>query len=640
MASQPLLGKSLTNNQQDLLLAALNSQAEHRGSSNPQGTSGPRTSVPDMATLQESGLYISPQQATLDSFDDFSPDLDYLDGDGFDFESADLGGEMIGGLPGGLDGGSNLHDKRKNSDDSNGSDEGDAKRQEFQDGEKSSKKPGRKPLTSEPTTVSRAIYLRCEKGPDSFAKKRKAQNRAAQRAFRERKEAHLKDLETKVNELTKTQEDDKRENGLLKAQVERMKGELKEYRKRLSLNGTSGANRSPPQTAYGTGRSNSKDATLDNGFNFDFPAFGSLPGSQIFGNQTFTNGSTAAVVQRNSATPPNTTSTINGSFSSTAQQQSQTNSRQNSMGRSQSPGNLGLGTTTSPVQMTGSNATFATYSTMDNMHGFATTLAPSASLSNDPFGDLFSPSILRSGSMDGPENYFAGNTQTGTTLNTRSTSDPHGGDTTAGLNRVFQFNSNSSGGSDSASPSASSGSQWNGQANSSTGTSPEPSHGSPGTKLNDKFTNTQRQTSPLAVTNQVTDNNDIFNTTDYSLPSVNIFDPMLFGDYRESQDAIIGGGDFTGGFFEDALQPFDYNSPSNLFGILQSPQPMTQQLPVNNNVTSNAPITSANLMAEMDKTCGGGDDDYGLPNTTKISNSPPNAPKTEEGKYISCNNIW
>lgn len=45
------------------------------------------------------------------------------------------------------------------------------------------------------------------------SQKRKAQNRAAQRAFRERKERHLKDLETKVDELEKASESTNHENG-------------------------------------------------------------------------------------------------------------------------------------------------------------------------------------------------------------------------------------------------------------------------------------------------------------------------------------------------------------------------------------------------------------------------------------------
>lgn len=300
-----------------------------------------------------------------------------------------------------------------------------------------------------------------------------------------------------------------------------------------------------------------------------------------------------------------------------------------------SSGSITGTTTGSPAQMANVDATFATYSTNDNMHGFASTLPPMGGTSNDPFGDLFSPSILKSASVDSTNNYFPNTTQATATTNMNTVLDPNGGDSTAGLNRVFQFNSNSSGGSDTASPSASSASQWNGNANSSCGTSPEPSHGSPANKTNDKLL--QRNQSPLATSNQTTIDNTLFSTTaDYDLPSLETFDPVLFGDYRESNDAIVGGGDFTGGFFDEALQPFDYSSPSNLFGILQSPKPQTQQLQISSK-PANAPTPSQNLMAEMDKTREGVDDDYGLP----VTASEPSRPlKKEEGKFISCNNIW
>ena len=87
---------------------------------------------------------------------DFTPDLDYFEGDAsFDFDNADLGGEMIGALPGvDANGNPEQHDKRKSPDENGSPEEGDAKRQELQEGEKGSKKPGRKPLTNEPTTVS------------------------------------------------------------------------------------------------------------------------------------------------------------------------------------------------------------------------------------------------------------------------------------------------------------------------------------------------------------------------------------------------------------------------------------------------------------------------------------------------------
>ena len=144
----------LSHNQQDLLLAALNTQAGGRQNTYPQAgvSGGLKHESPSEETMNGAGgntLFMSPQQAELDNFNvDYTPDLDYLDGDGFDFENADLGGEMIGALPGD---GTDQHEKRKATDDGSGSDEGDAKRQE---GEKGAKKPGRKPLPSEPTTVS------------------------------------------------------------------------------------------------------------------------------------------------------------------------------------------------------------------------------------------------------------------------------------------------------------------------------------------------------------------------------------------------------------------------------------------------------------------------------------------------------
>ena len=107
---------------------------------------------------------------------------------------------------------------------------------------------------------------------NSTVKKRKAQNRAAQRAFRERKEKHLKDLETKVQDLEKASETANNENSILRAQVEKMSAELREYRKRLS---TSGNGRSPPLNGglppYLSGRgSNNNTVNNPNDVNFQF----------------------------------------------------------------------------------------------------------------------------------------------------------------------------------------------------------------------------------------------------------------------------------------------------------------------------------------------------------------------------------
>jgi len=277
------------------------------------------------------------------------------------------------------------------------------------------------------------------------------------------------------------------------------------------------------------------------------------------------------------------------------------------------------------------DSSFSTFSSANNMHGFASTLPQMNS--SDPFRDLFSPSILKSANTNG-SNYF-GNPQN-SAITTKF--DPNtGGDSTAGFNRVFQFNGGSSA-SDSASPSNSSSSQWNANgANSSCGTSPEPSHGSPANRADratDSFSDKSNSQHGSGSNQQITGNPNLGftgNNIDYTLPSAQTFDPVLFGEIRDNN---ILGNDFTGGFFDDALNqaPYDFGSPSNLFGILQSPQQTNATLGANSNA-ANAPTPSRNLMAEIDKTRDGGDDDYGLPTTQ---------PKKAEGsgKLVSCNTIW
>lgn len=88
----------------------------------------------------------APGSATLDFSDDspfldFDPEADFGD-ESFDF---DENARMIGDIPG------ELHDKRKSIDGKDDDDEGGGKRREGED--KTAKKPGRKPLTSEPTSV-------------------------------------------------------------------------------------------------------------------------------------------------------------------------------------------------------------------------------------------------------------------------------------------------------------------------------------------------------------------------------------------------------------------------------------------------------------------------------------------------------
>ena len=442
-------------------------------------------------------------------------------------------------------------------------------------------------------------------------------------------------------------EADKHEKGILKAQVERLQVELKGYRKRLSLNnGGVGSRGSPPLTAYtGQTRSNSGSSTGGNNFQFEFPKFGALPSSQMFGNQkSIANGANNGVVNRGSNTPPVITqspASIGGVLNGAPVQPQRENS---TSGRKMSPKTNtlqfnGLQNTGSPVQYANLMPSVG-YSSANNMHGFASTLPQMGGDSS--FGDLFSPSLLKSASMDGnnyfgtsPQDQVANNNGSQTTYNTGS-----GGDSTAGLNRVFQFNGGSSG-SDSASPSACSSSQWNANgANSSCGTSPEPSHDSPANKDKNavSFCDKLNEQAGCFADFSKQDNKQNVgftgNQIDYTVPSTATFDPVLFGDYRETNDAMFGGNDFSTGFFDDALNPapFDYGSPSNLFGILQSPQQSNATLNAQN-AAVNAPAPSRNLMAEIERTREGGDDDYGLPTVQPK--------KTDSGgKLISCNNIW
>jgi AP-1-like factor len=148
----------LSPHQQDLLFAALNS---NRTTAADQQNGDGQTIAP---AAFDNNATTSPLQApgsgSLANLDE-SPFIDY----DYDFDNeASYGeydfsnlpqGQMIGNLPGTSSDGdaaaNESHDKRGLSDDEENDDEPDGKRREGDD--KTSKKPGRKPLTSEPTSV-------------------------------------------------------------------------------------------------------------------------------------------------------------------------------------------------------------------------------------------------------------------------------------------------------------------------------------------------------------------------------------------------------------------------------------------------------------------------------------------------------
>ena len=136
MSRQSTEGLFLSRDQQDLLMAALNSNKSSNQQSKQIATPQNINFTPTMSAPGSANLDFSDESPFLD----FDPDADF--DESFDF---DENARMIGDIPG------ELHDKRKSLDGKDDDDEGGGKRREGED--KTAKKPGRKPLTSEPTSV-------------------------------------------------------------------------------------------------------------------------------------------------------------------------------------------------------------------------------------------------------------------------------------------------------------------------------------------------------------------------------------------------------------------------------------------------------------------------------------------------------
>ncbi|KKK14482.1 hypothetical protein P175DRAFT_0440206 [Aspergillus ochraceoroseus IBT 24754] len=493
-------GLYLSPGEQDLLLAALSSN--NRPSKQQQSTSRSKSeSNPDSTPGHASSgsFSTSPgfdRQAHFDSlkyeespFLDFNPELDW------DFQGSE---DLIGDLPESAppeeyEGGEKRKDIDGEDDDKN--EASGKKRRESVD--KIAKKPGRKPLTSEPTS------------------KRKAQNRAAQRAFRERKEKHLKDLETKVDELQKASDGANQENGLLRAQVERLQVELREYRKRLSWvtsgNALSAINSYP-------GNTNRLNRLSNNELMFDFPKFGDLPGARIFND--------GALAKSN-----------------------QNNAKEDQPG-ARIPGVLNRDSFAQPAK----NSSPVKQSNSPSLQGIAAAKSSAAS-----------PVFPNGPTQHTPPALSAYEFRQTASLHDTSNSD---------------------------SPSSSSDSHRS-QFLSSSGTSPEPSAQSPATKPKEASSNHTCTYSTIDgeasfcaqlgmacgnISNPVPavrhKSEDITSTPSQPTSNDNVqgfdflaqqnggqFDPLLFGDWREPQDAILSQ-DFNT-FFDDAFPLPDLGSPSH-----------------------------------------------------------------------------
>lgn len=356
--------------------------------------------------------------------------------------------------------------------------------------------------------------------------KRKAQNRAAQRAFRERKEKHLKDLETKVEDLEKASESANHENSMLRAQIEKMSTELSEYRKRFSLNGarsTSLGSTNVPSYLTGKGL-NAISNPNDVNFSFEFPTFGRLPG------------------------PPQRTTSDRSSPSDLS-----------------SPGFGQTSVSNSRSQSLQSN----------NLAGQPLTQSPTNLDANDmsALSGIFSPSLLASVSKSPDYDFFA-NTNNGTN-GSRSSTDSNGPNTSYSSPSASSNGQQGSSSSCGTSPEPTLQSPHVSKPLESTLTTIGEEKANEGEltfceKLNMACGNS-KQPVPRTMSKPDTGNfaaNQIFdyNGIDWlAQQNNNQFDPQLFGDYREPQDSILAGDAFGADtFFSDAFAFPDFQTPVSL----------------------------------------------------------------------------
>lgn len=355
------------------------------------------------------------------------------------------------------------------------------------------------------------------------------------------------------------------ENGLLRAKVQRLQVEVQEYRKRLSLNGM----RSMPSSrtsSLGT-NNNIANAKLTN-FQFEFPRFGDPLSEQFIQNDMTADihNLSSPLVNKlsNQSSIPGVLSRPNANPRSVSVHEGLI-----------SPGlSVEFPIQDSPLSLTKTNSSSIA----------ATDQGTNASSAE---GNMISP------------------TRSETTKEPGDSDKPQGSVSSVATNqnRVFKFNSGAAN-SVTNSPSTSPWSQFG--PSSSAGTSPEPGHDSPynsktkddqprsiGVDVLDANKQAEDNSLPqnipyatpqtespfninpfnpvqLATTTHPTTNTDTHFSSTTVEPkgfdwlanesSSGQFDPVLFGQYRESQDAIVGNGDFTNGFFDDAL-PFGTGSP-------------------------------------------------------------------------------
>lgn len=377
--------------------------------------------------------------------------------------------------------------------------------------------------------------------------------------------------------------------------------ELKEYRKRLSLNAT-GTSYSPPQSATRSSYSNS-----GSDFQFAFPKFGDLPGSFL------KNGSMAKT----------TSPTALGTRSASA-----SNSNVPGVARTTSSDSA---TGKSPTGRNGVTASPQTYQARTN--GF----------DNNNFGELnglFSPSILQSASRSNSSDYISYPGTTTTSIN--GLARPASISSTNGKTHMPNGRQGSS-----TSITGSPASSMSHALDSSCGTTPESSAESPDNrKSSEGMLSTVNEESksqdtsegkepfymelPKACENianlispMLVESNGASATSNMvKSPFADIngidwlaqqnggqFDPVLFGDYRDPQENIINNNSF-GDYFNDAFPVQDLQDFPSAYNTTEYGSPAPKQ----------------DLMQQIDK--------------QKESSPLEFIPSNEARQFISCDKLW
>ena len=413
----------------------------------------------------------------------------------------------------------------------------------------------------------------------------------------------MKDLEIKVDDLEKASEATNHENGRLRAQVEKLNMELTEYRKRLSLSNTA-TGHSPPLAA-------SQNRTQQNGngndFQFAFPKFGDLPGV------SFLNNGSLAKTKLSSQTGQ---STATGSSHPSVLRKASSNS-----GEAISPSNTN-GLSRAPLSET--RPYQASANRLDKIN-------------NTYFNgltSLFSPSVLETASRSDSSDYTSHQSR-------QSPNDSVKQSSFSSINGASQASKvvRASPASMTNSPTSS---MSHAGLDSSCGTTPEPSAGSPDNrKASEGVLNTISEESvaqnAIGGKRQICDSRatDKANIADHvlqilrantiSVPSTVLrspvsdingidwmaqqnggqFDPVLFGDYRDPQDNILN--NTFDDLFNSTFPVQDFASPYNTGDALM-PEP------------------KRDLMKEIEIRQNGADDDA--------------VPAEKPQQFLSCEKLW